>query len=156
MKKTILTGLFLSLFFPLASFTSIVKKAEQSLINAVIHNDLQEVQRLIENQVNVDATTDHNGQTVLEWAADNDHKEIVEILINNNFRGKATRYIENSYGWTALMWAAFKGNQTIVKYLADNNADIHARTKYGVTALTLAKSKDNTDVINYLTSLGAE
>ena len=157
MKKTILTGLFLSLFFTLAAFTSIAEAQDEAgntaLMVAAANNNLQEVQRLIANKVNVDARNYHN-QTALMWAAINGHLEIVRDLI---VRGSADVHARDNDGISALIQAAYNNdNKKIVEYLlVYGGANIKDTTDTGQTALMAAVFNGNKEIMDYLLSKGA-
>ena len=100
------------------------------------------------------------GRTALILAADKGHKEIVEILLENNADVNA----KDNDEWTALILAAENGYEEIVKILLQNNANVNANsdsgvTRYpdrppkghlGVTALLEAVKKDHKQIVETL------
>jgi hypothetical protein len=74
---------------------------------------------------------DHNGQTALQWAAENGKKEVVELLLAN----KAEIDARSSNGRTPLHLAVINGHKDVVELLLANKADVNAQDKRNLTAL---------------------
>jgi ankyrin repeat protein len=75
--------------------------------------------------------TNNRGRTPLHLATDNNHIEIVRILLDSG----ADPSLANDGGWTALHIAADKGHEDIVDLLLRRGVDINAETKLGETPL---------------------
>ena len=128
------------------------------LIEAIEKNNIDEVRRLIEAGADVDSTysfeiaygTSDNYswtteiRTALMLAAENDEKEIVELLVEHGADVNNT----DLYGATALMIASnnISGTQ-IVEYLIEHGADINAVNKIGESALFYATTVETAKVL---------
>lgn len=88
----------------------------------------------------------NTGETPLQKAAENGHREIVKILLTAG----AKVDIQNSFGETALMLASKRGYTDIVKALLKAGADINLKNKCGASAETMARKTHQTDVVNIL------
>ncbi|RYP54743.1 hypothetical protein DL768_000567 [Monosporascus sp. mg162] len=95
----------------------------------------------------------YKGQTPLSWAAENGHKEIVQLLLDKGAEIDA----KDKYGWTPLSRAAEKGHKEIVQLLLDKGAEIDAKNNYGRrTPLSWAAEKGHGGVVQLLLDKGAE
>ena len=120
------------------------------------------------------------GRTPLMIASYHGHKNIVEVLIQNNanitveddFGASALFYaalnghkdifeilLENSEvdinkidtnGMTALIYASVKGHKETVEFLLQNNANINAKNHNNETALVLSARKGHKDIVEIL------
>ena len=152
MKKTILTGLFLSLFLTFASFTSIAG-ANQSLITAAYTGNLDEVKHLIEYK-NADINTkDSTGTTALMAASQIGNMDMVEFLVDCEAEVNA----KDIYERTALILAALMNQEEVITYLVDNGAEVNIQDYEGVTALMRVAyhSNDNQAIVEHLVDKGA-
>ena len=91
-----------------------VSSTHEELLSACRRGNLEEVEKLIEKGVDVNAKDDI-GWTAMMWAAVNGHTEIIELLIDN---GAGFEVIDNN-GLTALMWTAACGYTEAVELLID-------------------------------------
>lgn len=91
---------------------------------------------------NVKATTGR-GRTSLHLAAENDHVEIVEVLLAC---GANTEAASDGY-WTPLLNAAQNGHDKVVDLLLGANAEVNARTSSGMTALHWAAENGHLKVV---------
>ena len=82
---------------------------DMELVNAVRSNDVDAVQSLLNDGVDVNATTS-DGATVLQWAVHNDQAALVELLLEAG----ADAGISNRYGVSAASLAAENGNAAIL------------------------------------------
>ena len=128
---------------PFLSITS-----RMSLIDAAQDGKIDEVRRLLNQKVNVDAT-DHNGDTALSEAAREGHLEIVRLLLDAGADINNKGYMQN----TPLMNASFYGHLDIVEHLLANEAAIDVGGKD--TALTIAARRGHIDIVNALLNAGA-
>lgn len=94
--------------------------------------DLTRIGQLINQGADVNVQTPE-GNTILMWAAQNGHANIVQILLN---RGADVNH-QNTSGSTALMSAAQRGHAEIVQMLLDRGANPMITNKKDTTALDL-------------------
>ena len=85
------------------------------------------------------------------WAADNGHREIVKVLIDNG----ATLNAKDFYGWTALMKAVYRDRVGIVQDLVENRANVNVKNYGGTTVLSIAKLKAEPEILRLLEEAGA-
>ena len=84
---------------------------------------------------------DQNGYTPLMWAANGQHFDAVNFLIQN----KADINAGDKNNFTALMYACWRGNADIVELMIKNKADRDAIDINGTTALMMADKSDSPD-----------
>ncbi|MBD0392011.1 ankyrin repeat domain-containing protein [Wolbachia endosymbiont of Pentalonia nigronervosa] len=93
-------------------------------------------------------------KTLLHYAAENGHKEVVEILLNNNAEINAKT---TDKGLTPLHVAAQNGHLDVVNALLDKGADFNAKTiDKGLTPLHSATLNGYLDVVKALLDKGAD
>ena len=91
--------------------------------------------------------------TALILAAENGHKECVDLLIGNG----ANLNLSNKFGKTALVMAAENGHYDIVFSLCQNEeTDLNQTSKRGVSALMLAAVKGHGLIVKCLTDHQAD
>ncbi|MFZ5867579.1 MAG: ankyrin repeat domain-containing protein [Thermodesulfobacteriota bacterium] len=156
----------------------------QELMQAARKGHLQEVERLLDNGVDVN-TEDEKGRTPIAWAAIGGHRDVVNMLKSHGGKytlfiaaaigdtGEAQRLIDSGaevnatdkVGLTALMWAAEKGHTDVMRLLLEKGADVDAKDPKGNTALMAAvgwrqrlwvRREQNTDVVKLLLEKGAD
>ena len=81
-----------------------------------------------------DVNKKESESTPLHYAAENNSKDAVEILIQN----KAAVNVKNDFGETPLHNATLKGNFRIVELLVKNGANVNAKNDRGQTPLEFA------------------
>ena len=89
------------------------------LIGAVKSRDEGKIRDLLEKGADINAT-DEDGWTVLIYASNNGHLEIVRLLLEKG----ANINVTNQYGYTSLMRASKNGYLETVKLLLKNGAYI--------------------------------
>ena len=113
------------------------KNVDQELIVASRENQLQEAQRLIAANADVNAV-DESEKTALMAAASGENLEMVKILLaagaDVNAAGRG--------GNTALIEAAYRGKLEMVKALLAAGADVNAKKLNGKSALDYANSDE--------------
>lgn len=91
--------------------------------------------------------------TAVILAAENGHKECVDLLIGNG----ADLDLSNKFGKTAVVMAAENGHYEIVKSLcASERSDLNQTSKRGVSALMLAAVKGHENIVRCLTKFHAD
>lgn len=121
------------------------------LIDAVIHQRLDTIQFLIENNyVNVDRTKERNELNLnsLMLSAARGYKEIVDYLLEKG----ADIDFRSSKNETALSCAALHGHLDIVQLLCSKEAKTDLKNQDGQTALVIAFENDQSQIVDYLLS----
>lgn len=120
---------------------------------AVLHEDLGEIKRLLNEGVNVNKT-DSRGRTPLYWAALVGSREIAEYLISRGAK------IEKGASWkdynTPLHTAASQGHTDVVKLLVAKGANINKRNMNDETPLHRAAWYFRSETVAYLITHGAD
>ena len=99
------------------------------VFSKVRHNRFEEVQKLLEEGLPVDATDD-NGNAMLHIACQNGHRRLAKVLL----RGGANMNAQNNKGQTALHFAFAFGYQELGQYLiAKAGADPTVKNHFGLT-----------------------
>lgn len=94
----------------------------------------------------------NNGQPLLCWAANNNSKRAVMLLLAMGANINAL----NCHGNSALIHATWKGHLEIVQILLDNGAKVDiAATESKMTALYLASNWNHSDIVYALIKAGA-
>ena len=124
------------------------------LMEAVIHQDIEQVKKLIEEDVNVNAQ-DRHGNTALMYAVNMENLEIIKLLINN--RADVTIQRTND-GWTPLMEATgiYNNKIEIMQLLIDSGANINVQDSLGYTPLMWATLQEDLEAVKLLVNSGAD
>jgi ankyrin repeat protein len=169
------TGLAVRAEPPTASVTGAQALAESALVG-----DLQQVRRLVEGGVPVDAPADRK-RTALMWASFNGHTAVARYLLDQGAnvnakdadgrgalmyassgpfaetvkllldRGAQVDLQGTAEGFTALMTAAAEGQLAVVQLLLARGANPSIRDEDGDTAASFARQKGHTEVVALLT-----
>merc|ERR1719510_675057 len=127
---------------------------EERLWNAAYAGNLAEVKQLLQFTF-VDPTPKYGrcriGTTPLIAAAFKGHKDVVQLLLDNN----ADIDHRDSNVKTALMFAAWKGHKDVIQVLLDNGANVNHQDKKGYTALMKAAQYGHKEVVQLLLDNGA-
>ena len=83
------------------------------------------------------------GRTALHLAAENNHAEMVKLLLGHGALKEAT----SDGNWTALLNAAKNGHEATVDALLSAGANVNARTSSGMTALHWAAELNHIGVV---------
>ena len=153
MKKTILTGLFLSLFLTFATFTSIAgglyEPYELSIAMAASEGNLTEVQRLIAGVADENIKNKYT-LTAIVWAISYSQMTVTRSLVNSSNVNTV-----DEDGHTLLMAAIDRSKWEVVTFLVDKGAWVNAKTTTGKTAFMHAASGRNLASIQYLVDKNA-
>lgn len=120
-------------------------RKEQALIAAAKKGDTTEVQGLLAQGADPNASAEY-GVTALMHAAANGHIAVVHTLLD----ARADVNAKDWGGVTALMHAAANGHATVVRTLLDARADAIAMSKSDKTALMYAESQRHAEVVRLL------
>jgi ankyrin repeat protein len=146
---------------------------------------LEKVKALLKDNPKLLSSRDSTGETPLDWAANQCHKDVVEFLLahhadvgskNNDgatpldgaagngckdvvelllAKGADVNAKENN-GRTPLHWAAFSGKKDVAELLLAHKADVNAKDNDGKTPLHEATSEGYKDVAELLLARGAD
>ncbi|KAK0748858.1 ankyrin repeat-containing domain protein [Apiosordaria backusii] len=95
---------------------------EMEFIAAARQGRLEEVNRLLESGVDVNAKDSFHGQTAISWAAERGHLEVVQTL----YRHGASIDIRDKYDHTPVYWAIRHDRHDILSFfLADEKNTSH-------------------------------
>jgi len=145
----ILFGL-VALFFSLVIFFK-KNTLNERLLEAMRRGCTTTVQDCIDRGADI-TMRDETGWTPLHYAAIQDSKQIVEILIKNG----AAINVRDETGTTPLHNAAGLGHREIVTILLDNGAEVDATNEIELTPLKLAKGGGHKEVEAILLRYGAK
>lgn len=121
------------------------EQTPQSLTDAIIKNDILEVEKFIENGSDVNEKPT-NGITPLFVAVETNNLKAVKMLLKKG----ATPNTHSSDGRFPLLVASVTGNSAIVENLLASNADPNMRNKVGGTALMWAAFQGHIDIVKLL------
>ena len=141
----------LLLIFSLSFLSSAV--VADPIHNAAVVGNLQEVQRLINEGVDVSAKDEKlNEWTALHFASHEGQLEMVRLLLANG----ADINAKADDKWTALHLASDEGRLEMVRLLIANKADINAKTDDKWTPLHLAAWNGRLELVKLLLEKGAD
>ena len=113
--------------------------------NAIRHNDVELVQKAIQNDKTIINKKNEQGFTPLILASYYHRIKIAKLLLNNN----ASINIKSDMG-TALMAATYKGDEQMVALLLQHNANPNIFDDKGTSALHLACTFNKPNIIKLL------
>ena len=99
-------------------------------------------------EVEVDHTDDEDG-TALHWAADNNHADVVQVLIDAG----ANIEVRDNNGYSPLLWSCSSGSLDVAKLLVRAGARVRVTDNGGHTCLEIATSNGHTETVRYLIRL---
>ena len=123
------------------------EKLNKQLMQAVKFSNEKEIDRLLADGADPNATVD-DGWTPLMEAANVGHYGITETLLEAKTKAKPNK--KKGYGWTALMEAAHCGHADVVKLLLEKKADPNAVLNGKWTALSAAKEGGHSKTVSIL------
>lgn len=123
----------------------------QSLHQAVVDGNVEQVKRLISKGADV------NAKNMLSWtplhtAIRNQRKTMAEFLIDKG----ADINAKDKSGQTPLHFAVDTGQRDMAELLIAKGADINAVSSRGENALSLAKKRGRTEIVDFLLKHGAK
>ncbi|MCK5776964.1 MAG: ankyrin repeat domain-containing protein [Bacteroidales bacterium] len=126
------------------------EKLNYALIDVAASGDLDSLIKILRTDPNIDFR-DANSGTALFYAAQNNHLDIVKVLVYN---GADIDYgLDN--GFTPLMSACYNGYFETAEYLANSDANLNGRDEYWVTALHYAVAMREYYIVDMLLFYGA-
>ena len=126
-------------------------KSNSTIWKAAEDGDVEEIERHIENGVDVNAYSPSNG-TPLSVAAYNGNADVVTSLLS---RCAEVNGCYNGYRETALHAAAERGHETVVFSLLEHGADVNAQVS-GMSAVYIASLKGHWNIVRTLVNFGAD
>jgi ankyrin repeat protein len=132
---------------------------ERELFQAVLNDDAQLIDRLLDAGVSPNATS-RGGWTPLMWATIDGRVAIAQKLLQHG----ASVNVKNNRGMTPLMYAAWNGQGDLARLFIEHGARIHDRDSNGATALYYAQDplakftrrEERPDIVNLLIAGGAK
>ena len=128
-----------------------VAAADLALIDAVRSGDVDQVRMLLAQQADPN-TTDLDGSTALQWAANRDDLVTAGLLL----RAGASADARNRYGATASLVAATNGSGAMLEMLLEAGADPNVGLPEGETPLMRAARAGRVDAVAALLAHGAK
>ena len=126
--------------------------AESPVADAAQSGDVQRVRALLQEGADANAAQ-ADGLTALHWAAMNNQKEIVDLLL---YAGATVKPLTRVGAYTPLHLASRAGNAEIAAALIAAGANPNAWTSTGVTPLHFAAQANSDATIRVLVEQGAE
>ncbi len=120
---------------------------QMAFINASLHGQTYEVEKLIKEGADPNETESSFGATALTIASYFGYVEIVKVLLKNGAKPNITDRI----GCTALMCASRNGYTEIVKLLLENGADPNIKDNIGLNALDRAMKEKHSECVRIST-----
>ncbi len=103
---------------------------------------IEEINKIINNGVDINNGIDKDGNTILMRAVYYDHYDACKLLIEKGANIEA----KNKNGYTALLHAAAKGHIAICKILIDNGANLNVKANNGYTPLIHTTKNNYSDL----------
>ena len=131
-----------------SSVNALDRDGRTLLINCVIKNKIDFVEKLLEiDELNLNIQ-DKNGFTALHFAVEESLTEISEILINS---GKMAINLRDQWGNTPL-WRAVHNNpqnKQVIWALIKRGADVSIENEYGVSPILIMQEDNENGDYNY-------
>ncbi len=159
MRSNRTTCLFLGILVLVTPGVNTGAEGAASIHEAARQGDIEQIKKLIEATVDINARDDH-GRTALHYAAMIGHKDVVTLLVGIG----ADVDLTNEYDITPLTEAidgaypmeAGTDHDQIIKLLVANGADVNAKSDSGTTALHWAVNTGQRDFTEQIIAKGAE
>jgi ankyrin repeat protein len=108
--------------------------SDPDLIKAARQNKLDDVEKLLEEGANINATDDQWGQTAISWAAEKGHLDVVKALHER----KADLQIGDRANWCPVDWATSKDKKDVLSFFLAQEEDGSHRYWKGRSLLFVA------------------
>jgi ankyrin repeat protein len=115
------------------------------IFEAARYADPGKVTALLKSNPKLILSKDHDGWTLLHWAAYEGDKNLVQFLLANGADVNAQDF---QFRWAPLHYAAEEGHKDVAELLLASKADINLKTKAGATPLHWAVA--HMDVVELL------
>ena len=125
------------------------------IVNASMHDCYEIVKLLLLHHANIDNRNKY-GCTALYFAAGNNSKLLVKLLIENDANVSIPGHIEGYPGMPPLLEAAVAGYTEICELLLNAGADVNSVGYENMTALMRATSNGHLDTIKVLLQHNAD
>ena len=126
---------------------------DYSLLSATFDGNIEAVKHWLTEGANVNVKdTDYRGETPLQYATQQGHKEVAKFLIFNGADVNAKVF---GNGETPLQYAAQEGHKEIAEQLIANGADVNAMCVHG-TPLDGALEYGKTEIVKPLRKYGGK
>ena len=126
--------------------------SKNPLIPAIVGANFLLVQKLVQEGIDVNMTSNTTNATALNLAASEGHAPIVEYLLQHG----AEKDKADCIGMTALFLAAQNGRLQVVQCLAQLGADKNKAEEGGCSPLYVAVHQGHLPVVQYLLQQGAD
>jgi len=137
---------------PSQSNTSEWKALSDTFHDAAESGDLEKVKAMLKDNPNLVFSRIFNfGSTPLHAAANNGHKQMVELLLD---KGADVNVVDQN-DHTPLHHTAGNGHKQVVELLLAKGANVNAKMHYDLTPLHIAASEGHKDVVELLLAKGA-
>src|SRR5262249_36608356 len=147
----LLSPVFFLMSFLLSASVFAANPRGEALIDAARNGDVVALRALLQQHVDVNATT-ADGATPLHWAAHRGDLAAVDLLLKAGARGTAA----NAFGVTPRSLGVEGGNKAVVERLLKSGADANTRLKGGETVLMSAARMGQTESVRALVEAGAD
>jgi ankyrin repeat protein len=132
-------------------------KARQVYFSGPIHDaaksgDMEKIKALLKGNPELVSCKGKDDETPLHLAAENGHKDVVELLLANNADVNA----RSNGDWTPLQNAVVRGNKDVAELLLANGADLKAKKVFGMTLLHMLVMRNNKDMVTFVLAKGAD
>eukprot|EP00434_Breviolum_minutum_P025449 symbB.v1.2.022488.t1/scaffold1997.1/size93120/1 len=127
-----------------AGTEAMASAANEQLLEAAGFGWLDEVKKLLQSRADLESRSDGRKLTPLHWAAEEGHRDVVQLLLEKHAEIEAT----DADGETPLHVAAGRGHRDIVQVLLEKTAEIEAKSSSGQTPLFLAKEHCRIEVLS--------
>ena len=116
-------------------------KREDNLVYSASNGDVDNVRKLLDQGVDVNAKESLIGCTALVAASQGDHLDVVQLLLARGANPNIPGNVDGIEGYTALIVAAEHGNAEMVRILIGKGADVNMKNEVDYTALSTVNEK---------------
>ena len=116
------------------------------------NGDLKGIQNTIEIDEIAVNFQDEFGRTALSYAAEQDHYNVAEYLVNKG----ANQKIMDLDGRTPLFYPVIYGHFEMIEYLVGQGADLSVKDQFGRTLISCASERGHLEVVKFLIGKGVD